>query len=136
LQKELANHKSDGIIAARRLVMKNTISMWTTAIMFVGTLGIASAPAASASQTTYRKPVEITGCLQQGPVAKEYMLKASDGTTWGVNEIDMMMNNYVGQTVTVVGDVMRPTSSERTAGGAHQYLRARDLVVESETCQR
>jgi hypothetical protein len=115
--------------------MKNTIVMWATAIMFVGTLGMASAPAASA-QTTYRKPVEITGCLQQGPVAKEYMLKASDGTTWGVNEIDMMMNNYVGQTVTVVGDVMRPSAGERTDGGAHHYLRARDLVVESDTCQK
>jgi hypothetical protein len=121
----------------RSLIMKTAISRWTTAIMFVGTLGIAGTPVALASQAGYKKPVEITGCLQQGPVAKEYLLKASDGATWGVNERDMYMNNYVGQTVTVVGDAMRPTADERGAGGgAQHYLRARDLVVESESCQR
>jgi len=104
--------------------------------MIAGTMGMAGAPVASASETTSVKPVEITGCLQQGPVAKEYLLTTSDGTTWGVNERDMYMNNYVGHTVTVTGDVMRPTPDERKDGGAHHYLRAQDLVVESESCQR
>ena len=48
----------------------------------------------------------------------------------------MLINDYVGQTVTVVGDATRPTVSERTAGGAQHYLKAMDLVVESETCQK
>jgi hypothetical protein len=124
------------MLASRRLVMKTKIGVWVATMMFVGTLGITSAHAANASQATYRNPVEVTGCLQQGPVAKEYLIRSSDGTTWGVNEADMMMNNYVDQTVTVVGDGMRPTAAERTDGGAQHYVRALDLVVESETCQK
>ncbi len=58
--------------------MKNTIGIWTTALMFVGTLGVASAHATPPSQATFKKPIEITGCLQQGPSAKEYLLQAGD----------------------------------------------------------
>ena len=116
--------------------MKTTISIWAAASMFFGTLGFASAQATNASQVRYKKPVQVTGCLQQGPVAKEYLIQASDGTIWGVNETDMLINDYVGKTVTVAGDAMRPTAAERTDGGAKHYLNARDLVVESENCQK
>jgi hypothetical protein len=117
-------------------MMKSIIRIWVAAMMLVGALGLNSAYAANPSRATYRQPVEVTGCLQQGPVAKEYLVRASDGTTWGINEADMYVNNYVGQTVTVVGDAMRPTADERTAGGAQHYLRAMDLVVESESCRK
>ncbi len=116
--------------------MKSVIRIWVAAMMLVGTMGLTSAHATNSSRATYKQPVEVTGCLQQGPVAKEYLVRASDGTTWGVNETDMYINHYLGQRVTVVGDAMQPTSGERTAGGAQHYLRARDLVVESESCQR
>ena len=116
--------------------MKNQISIWTATMMFAGTVGLACAHATPAPQAAYRKPVEVTGCLQQGPVAKEYLIHASDGTTWGINESDMMMNHYVDRTVTVVGDPMQPTADERTAGGAQHYLKAMDLALESETCQK
>lgn len=116
--------------------MKTKIAIWVTVMTFVGALGISTAQAAPASQAKYQKPVEVTGCLQQGPVAKEYLIRTSDGATWGINEADMMMNNYVNQTVTVVGDAMRPTAAERTAGGSQHYLKAMDLAVDSETCQK
>jgi hypothetical protein len=116
--------------------MKSTISIWTAAIMFVGTLGLSTAHATNAMHAVYKKPVEVTGCLQPGPVAKEYLIQASDGTIWGVNEADMYVNDYVGQTVTVVGDAIRPTADERTSGGAQHYLRAMDLVVESDSCRK
>jgi hypothetical protein len=116
--------------------MKNTVSKWTLAITFVGALGLASAYATPARSTKHKSPVEITGCLQPGPVSKEYLLEASDGTTWGINEADLMMNNYVGQTVTVAGDAIHPTASERKAGGAQHFLKAMDLVVDSESCQK
>ena len=116
--------------------MKSIIRVFIAAMVFVGTMGLISAHATNPSPATYRQPVEVTGCLQQGPVAREYLIRASDGTTWGVNEADMYVNHYVGQTVTVVGDAMRPTSDERTHGGAQHYLRAMDLVVESESCQK
>jgi len=110
-------------------------TMSVSALFFLGTLGLGSAYAApSAHHMT--KATEITGCLQQGPDAKEYLIQATDGTTWGVNEADMHMNNYVGKTVTVSGDQMRPTAAERTDGGASHYLQARDIVVESQSCQK
>ena len=62
------------------------------------------------------------------------MLRTSDGTTWGVRETDMLMNNYVDHEVTVAGDPVHPTASERSAGGAHHFLRAYDVVVESDSC--
>jgi hypothetical protein len=116
--------------------MKSTFSIWLAAMTFAGTLGVTSARAANAPRGMSQKPVEVTGCLQQGPVAREYLIKTSDGTVWGINETDMYMNNHVGQTVTVVGDAMRPTAAERTDGGATHYLNAKDLVVDSETCQK
>jgi hypothetical protein len=70
-----------------------------------------------------RTPTEVTGCLEQGSTAKEYLLKASDGTTWGINEADMLMNNYVDHTVTVSGDRVHPTAAERN--DAQHFLRAR-----------
>ncbi len=116
--------------------MKSTVRIWVATMMFGGALGVPSVHATNASPATYRKPVEVTGCLQQGPAAKEYLIHASDGRTWGINEADMMMNNYVDQTVTIVGDAVRPTADERADGGAQHYLKAMDLVVESETCHR
>lgn len=101
-----------------------------------GTVGVTSVYAANATQATYRKPVEVTGCLEQGPVAKEYLIRGNDGTTWGVNEADMMMNHFVDKKVTVVGDAMRPTADEKIDGGAQHYIKAMDLVLESERCPK
>lgn len=116
--------------------MKRTIGILATSIILVGTIGLGTALAAPAATGAQRGPTEVTGCLQQGPVAKEYLLHASDGTTWGINETDMLMNDYLGRTVTIAGDVTRPTASERTEGGAHHYLLARDVVVESGSCTK
>ncbi len=116
--------------------MKATIGIWAASIMFAGTLGTLTAQATSASKAAYKRPVEITGCLEQGPVAKEYVVRASDGTTWGVRESDMLMNNYVDHEVTVAGYVVHPTASERSAGGAHHFLRAYDVAVESDSCHK
>ena len=55
--------------------MKSIIRIWVAAMMLVGALGLNSAYAANPSRATYRQPVEVTGCLQQGPVAKEYLIR-------------------------------------------------------------
>ena len=116
--------------------MKRTVGILATSIMFVGTVALGTALAAPPETGALRGPISVTGCLQQGPVAKEYLLHASDGTSWGINETDMLMNDYLGRTVTIAGDTMHPTAAERTEGGAHHYLLARDLVVEGESCQK
>ncbi len=117
--------------------MNRMKTMSLSTLFFLGTLGLGSAYAAPASAPITRGATEITGCLQQGPDAKEYLIQASDGTKWGVNEDrDMMLNDYVGKTVTIAGDHIRPTAAERTDGGASRYLLARDVVVESQGCQK
>jgi len=114
--------------------MKATISFWIMTAMLFCTLGTLALYAAPASHSASRTATEVTGCLEQGPTAKEYLLKTSDGTTWGVNEADMLMNNYVDHTVTVSGDRVRPTATERN--DAQHFLRAYDVVVESSNCQK
>jgi hypothetical protein len=116
--------------------MKRTIGISAAAILFVGTLGSSTALAAPSASSQHPGTTEVTGCLQQGPAAKEYLLQTSDGTIWGINETDMLMNNYLGHTVTISGDQIRPTASERNAGGAHHFLKAMDVVVDSESCQK
>ena len=116
--------------------MKATLSLWITALMIFATGGSVALYAKPASHAASKQATEVTGCLEQGPTAKEYLLKASDGSTWGINETEMLMNNYVGHTVTISGDTMRPTTSERTDGGAQHYLRAYDIVVDSGSCQK
>jgi hypothetical protein len=107
-----------------------------SAVFLASTLGLSTAYATPSATHSKTKAIEITGCLEQGPVAKEYLLQASDGTTWGVNEADLRINNYVGRTVTVAGDATHPTAAERMDGGAKQYLRAMDIVLESESCSK
>jgi len=124
--------------------MKNTISIWASAVMFVGTLGLACAHASTTAQASYKKPVEVTGCLQQAPIAREYFLYAKDGSVWELSSADkeMYMNNYVGQTVTVAGDPMHSKAALKTVAsgqGSQEvkgHLRAMDLVVDSEQCQK
>ena len=116
--------------------MKGKSGLFAAAMLLASMLGTMSAGATSTPNATYKKAVEVTGCLQQGPVAREYLLKGDDGKTWGINERDMMINNYVGKTVTIAGDQVRPNADERSSGGAQQYLRARDVAVDGENCSR
>jgi len=116
--------------------MKANIGIWVTAIMFAGTFGTVTAHGTSTSKASYGAPVEVTGCLEPGPAAKEYVLRASDGTTWGIRESDMLMNNYVDHEVTVSGDRVHPTTSERAAADSHHFIRAYDVAVESNSCHK
>ena len=112
------------------------IDIWTTAIIFAGTLGSIPAQATSASTAPHKRSLEVTGCLKQGPTAKEYLIQSSDGSLWGIRETDMLMNNYLNHEVTIAGDVMHATASDQAAGGAHHFLRAYDVVVESNSCRK
>ncbi|HVO63501.1 MAG TPA: hypothetical protein VMT53_21435 [Terriglobales bacterium] len=123
--------------------MRNTVSMWIVAMMFISICAVSSAFAAPAPAP--RGALVVTGCLQQGPLAKEYLLTANDnGTVWGVTSADrdMYLNTYVGKTVTITGSAESPSalhvtraSSEKDAGATH-FLKGSDVLVESETCQK
>lgn len=114
--------------------MKARISLGIVAAVLFSTGGSLVLYAKPASHSASRTSTEVTGCLEQGPTAKEYLLKASDGTMWGINETDMLMNNYVDHTVTVSGDQIHPTAGERN--DAQHFIRAYDVLVESSNCQK
>jgi hypothetical protein len=116
--------------------MKRTLFLAASTVLFFGTAGLTNLSASTNHSMSHSQAVEVTGCLQAGPVAKEYLLQASDGTTWGINETDMLLNNYIGHSVTVAGDRMHATTAERRDGGASHYLLARDVVVENQPCQK
>ncbi len=115
--------------------MKRAFFLSAAAVLLFGTAGLTNLFASPKAEATHTQGIEVTGCLQPGPIAKEYLLHASDGTTWGVNETDMLLNDYIGKSVTVAGDASHMTTSERKAGGASHYLLARDVVVEHQSCQ-
>lgn len=97
---------------------------------------MASASTKSSAESS-RKPVEATGCLEPASVAKTYTVKTSDGTTWGVTEDRaLLLNNYVGRTVTVSGDPIHPQASERAAVNAAHYMHAMDVAVDNDKCQQ
>src|ERR1041385_6863799 len=64
----------------------------------------------------------ITGCLSQGDNAKEFNLKADDGSTWEVRSSTVSLAEHVGHKVTVTGDVSHATEhnmKEDTKDMAH-----------------
>ena len=123
--------------------MKRKIGTWMAAVVFVGACALGAAQATPAPQAMH-KTVEATGCLQQGPAPREYVLQGNDGNTWGVigADKDMYMNDYVGQTVTIAGDAMHPSArlkaaaSDPNSPAINHYVRAMDLAVDSESCQK
>lgn len=116
--------------------MKTTLFFSAVAVLLFATAGLTNLFASTNHSISHAQAVEVTGCLQPGPVAREYLVQASDGTTWGINEKDLLLNNYVGHSVTVAGDPTHATASERNDGGASHYLLARDVFVDSESCQK
>ena len=116
--------------------MKRALFLSTAALLFFVTAALTDAAASTNSSTSGSRAIEVTGCLQPGPVAQEYIVQASDGTSWGINEKDLMLNDYIGKTVTVAGDPARASVEERKSGDASHYLLARDVVVEHRSCQQ
>src|SRR5258705_2255697 len=52
----------------------------------------------------------VTGCLTEGDSAKEFNLKADDGSTWEVRSSNVSLAEHVGHTVTATGVVSNATA--------------------------
>src|SRR2546429_5992310 len=64
----------------------------------------------------------ITGCLSQGDNAKEFNLKADDGSTWELRSSTVTLSKHVGHQVTATGVVSNATAhnmKEDTKDMAH-----------------
>jgi len=115
--------------------MKRSLSLFAASALFFAVVGLTNVFASTNKTPSSTRAIAVTGCLEPGPVAKEYIVQGNDGKAWGVNEKDLMLNNYVGKTVTVAGDPTHATLDERKSGGASHYMLARDVVVDSKSCQ-
>jgi|SRR5689334_14768736 len=92
----------------------------------------------------------ITGCLSQGDNAKEFNLKADDGSTWEVRSSNLSLADHVGHKVTVTGVVSNATAhnlKEDTKDIAHDtgvkkdnrehgHLKATDVQMVSDSCSQ
>jgi len=90
----------------------------------------------------------ITGCLSQGDNAKEFDLKADDGSTWEVKSSNVSLAEHVGHKVSVTGVVSNAKAhnmKEDTKDMAHDtgitkenkehgHLKATDVQMVSTSC--
>ena len=80
------------------------------AIGLIALLMFASAvPLAKSEDKDSKKVRTLTGCLQKGDGANEFVLTAKDGSRWELRSESVKMAPHVGHTVTITG----------TAGRAH-----------------
>ena len=92
----------------------------------------------------------ITGCLSQGDSAKEFNLKADDGSTWEVRSSTVKLSGHVGHKVTATGVVSNATAhnlKEDTKDMAHDtgmkknnaehgHLKVTDVQMVSDSCTK
>ena len=92
----------------------------------------------------------VTGCLTQGDNAKEFNLKADDGSTWEVRSSKASLAEHVGHKVTVTGVVSNATAhnmKEDTKDMAHDtgmkksneehgHLKVTDVQMVSDSCSK
>src|ERR1700686_5908246 len=93
----------------------------------------------------------ITGCVTKGPSANEFLLTASDGSSWEVhnnNAVDL--TSHLGHTIQVKGVVSNTkmhNMKEDAKGAAtdpgmkknsteHGHLKATDVHMVSDACQQ
>ena len=92
---------------------------------------------------------DITGCLSKGDSANEFMLTASDGSTWEVRSSRVTLADHVGHTVTATGVVsnakmhnMKEDAKDAAADSGmkkgneeHGHLKVTELKMVSESCK-
>ena len=93
----------------------------------------------------------ITGCVTKGPSAKEFLLTASDGSSWEVrNNNAINLTSHLGHTVEVKGVVSHSkmhNMKEDAKGAAndagmknnkteHGHLKVTDVRMVSDSCQQ
>jgi hypothetical protein len=92
----------------------------------------------------------ITGCLSKGDNAKEFNLKAEDGSTWEVRSSTVALAEHVGHTVSATGVVsnakmhnmkedtkdMAHDSGATKENNEHGHLKVTDVKMVSDSCSK
>ena len=93
----------------------------------------------------------VTGCLSQGDSASEFLLTATDGSTWELhNSSAVTLNPHVGHQVTVTGAVTNAKmhnmkedakdaakdSGMKKSNSEHGHLKPTDVQMVSDSCTK
>src|SRR6266478_8235561 len=88
------------------------------------------------TKTKSGKAVTVTGCLQKGDEAGEYLITSDDGKRYGLHSKAVDLSKHLGHQVTVTGTKMREENEEKkkseAGGGEHADLRVTDIQHISE----
>jgi hypothetical protein len=116
--------------------------------MLASAAGLATAQ--DTTKTTHKKTRTLTGCLQKGDDANEYVLTTTKGGTWEIKSDSVKLGEHVGHTVTITGVVSNATAhgmkedtkQEMKEHGMdknateHGHLTATALTMVSDSCQK
>ncbi len=132
--------------------MKSRVSALLCGLLVVFGLSAAFAQDSSSDSKSNSNTRTMTGCLSKGGESdsKEFLLTASDGSTWEVRSDGVPLADHVGQTVTVTGAVKNSTAhnlkedAKDVAQDAHMkknntehgHLTITDVQKVSDTCQK
>ena len=129
--------------------MKIKIALTVVALfIFTGTAGLASPQ--STTKTTHKKTRALTGCLQKGDSANEYVLTTASGGTWEIKSDNVTLGDHVGHNVTVTGVVSHAkmhgmkedTKAEAKEHGVdkhsteHGHMSVTNLKMVSDSCPK
>ncbi len=108
-------------------------------VLALGLGSLAWAAQENQTKTKSGKAVTVTGCLQKGDEAGEYLITSDDGKRYGLHSKAVDLSKHLGHQVTVTGTKMREENEEKkkseAGGGEHADLRVTDIQHISETCK-
>ena len=126
---------------------------WTRLLLCVVVLGLTSAWTLAQDDTSSKSKGEVrnvTGCLTKSGSGNEYLLTATDGSTWEIHENNSVdLASHVNQTVDLRGVVsnekahnmkedakdMASDSGATKPKAEHGHLKATKIHKVSDSCQ-
>ena len=126
---------------------------WTRLLLCVVVLGLTSAWALAQDDTSNKSKGEVrnvTGCLTKSGSGNEYLLTATDGSTWEIHENNSVdLASHVNQTVDLRGVVshekmhnmkedakdMASDTGATKPKAEHGHLKPTNLHKVSDSCQ-
>lgn len=126
---------------------------WTRLLLCVVVLGLTSVWALAQDDTSHKSKGEvrsITGCLTKSGSGNEYLLTATDGSTWEIHENNSVdLASHVNQTVDLRGVVshekmhnmkedakdMASDTGATKRKAEHGHLKATNIHKVSDSCQ-
>ncbi|HST10201.1 MAG TPA: hypothetical protein VLL05_07480 [Terriglobales bacterium] len=132
--------------------MKSRVSALLCGMLVVFGLSAAFAQDSNSDSKSKSDTRTMTGCLSKGGEsnAKEFLLTASDGSTWEVRGDGVPLADHVGQTVSVTGAVKNATAHNlkedakdaatdahmKKSNTEHGHMIITDVQKVSDSCQK